>query len=142
MTGYPIELPADIAAIAAEVELKAEDVEEHFVRGTGPGGQKINKTNSAVQLIHLPTGTEVKVQRYREQSKNRLSAWKLLVLKLEETKKGEQSRLQRAAFKVRKQKQRRNRRAKEKMLDQKHHRSDIKEIRRDAWNDWRENLPL
>jgi len=74
--------------------------------------------------------------------KNRLSAWKLLVLKLEEMKKGEQSRLQRAAFKVRKQKQRRNRRAKEKMLDQKHHRSDIKEIRRDAWNDWRENLPL
>jgi protein subunit release factor B len=61
--------------------------------------------------MHRPTGIEVKVQRYREQSTNRLSAWKLLILKIEEREKGSAARLQRAAFKIRKQKQKRSKRA-------------------------------
>jgi protein subunit release factor B len=46
MSSFPIDLPPDIAAIAAEVKVDPGDIEEHFVRGSGPGGQKINKTNS------------------------------------------------------------------------------------------------
>ncbi len=142
MPDFPIDLPADIAAIAAELKINPEDVEEHFVRGSGPGGQKINKTNSAVQLRHRPTGIEVKIQRYREQSVNRLSAWKRLILKIEEEKKGSAARLRRAAFKIKKQKQRRSRRAKEKMLVEKHRRADIKEARRRANQEWQNDLPL
>ena len=44
------------------IVLKDEDIEENFVKGSGPGGQKINKTNSKVQLKHIPTGIVVSVR--------------------------------------------------------------------------------
>lgn len=127
---FPVDLPAPLLTLAAELRLNPNQVEEHFTRGTGSGGQKINKTSSTVQLRHLPTGIEVRVQRHREQSKNRLSAWKLLIRKLEERVKGKQSARAKAAFKLRKQKQRRSRKAKEKILREKHRRTEIKEMRR------------
>jgi protein subunit release factor B len=127
---FPVELSPPLLKLAEELGLKPEDVDEQFTRGTGKGGQKMNKTSSVVQLKHLPTGLEVKVQRHREQSKNRLSAWKLLILKVEEEVKGRESRHAKAAFKIQKQKQRRSRKAKNKMLVEKHHRSDIKEGRK------------
>ena len=125
----PVELPLDLLALAADLKLDPADVEEQFIRGSGHGGQKINKTSSAVHLIHKPTGITVRMQKHREQSKNRLSAWKLLILKLEERARGEESRVQKKLFKIRKQKQRRNRRAKEKMLQEKHLRAAKKELR-------------
>lgn len=129
---FPVDLSPALVALANELALRPEDVEEQFTRGGGHGGQKINKTSSVVQLKHLPTGIEVRMQKHREQSKNRLSAWKLLIFKLEERVKGAESRNAQAVFKLRKQKQRRSRRAKEKMLGEKHHRSDIKEGRKSA----------
>lgn len=135
----PVDLSPALVALASELKLDPNDVEESFIRGGGHGGQKINKTASTVQLVHRPSGIEVRMQKHREQSKNRLSAWKLLILKLEEKEKGEESQLAREAYKVKKQKQRRSRRSKEKMLGEKHRRGDIKEARRDAWNSWREN---
>ena len=51
------------------------DVEERFVRGSGPGGQKINKTSSTVVLRHRPTGIEVRCQQERSQAANRATAW-------------------------------------------------------------------
>ncbi|KAL1837198.1 hypothetical protein VTJ49DRAFT_4170 [Mycothermus thermophilus] len=68
------------------------EIEETFVKGTGPGGQKINKTNSAVQLKHLPTNIVVKCQATRSRFQNRKIARDLLALKLEELEKGPQSR--------------------------------------------------
>ncbi|KAG9719516.1 hypothetical protein KCU59_g18006, partial [Aureobasidium melanogenum] len=47
------------------------DITEAFLKGTGPGGQKINKTSSAVQLKHLPTGLVIKCQETRSRSQNR-----------------------------------------------------------------------
>lgn len=123
---FPVDLPSPLLALANELHLQPGDVTELFTRGTGSGGQKVNKTSSTVQLKHLPTGTEVRVQKYREQSKNRLSAWKLLILKLEAQIKGKESKKAKAIFKLRKQKQRRSRKAKEKMLKEKHHRAEIK----------------
>lgn len=136
---FPVDLSPALVALASELKLDPNDVEESFIRGRGHGGQKINKTASTVQLVHKPTGIEVRMQKHREQSKNRLSAWKLLILKLEEKEKGEESQLAREAYKVKKQKQRRSRRSKEKMLGEKHQRGDIKESRREAWNDWRDS---
>ncbi len=129
---FPVDLAQPLVKIATELGLKPEDVTESFVRGGGKGGQKINKTSSTVQLIHLPTGIEVRMQAHREQSKNRLSAWKLLILKLEERVKGVESKRAQAVFKLRKQKQRRSRKAKEKMLADKRHKAGIKEDRRPA----------
>lgn len=128
----PVHLPLSLQTLAAELGLSPDDVEESFVRGTGKGGQKVNKTSSAVQLLHRPTGIEVKAQAHREQSRNRAIAWKLLVLKLEEKVKGKESRIQKEIFKIRKQKARRNRKSKEKMLEAKHRRGEIKESRKDV----------
>ncbi|KAL8964755.1 MAG: hypothetical protein Q9183_004237 [Haloplaca sp. 2 TL-2023] len=68
------------------------DIEESFLKGSGPGGQKINKTSSAVQLKHIPTGTVVKSQATRSRSQNRSIARRLLAEKLEEAEKGPESR--------------------------------------------------
>jgi peptide chain release factor len=113
---FPVELPPPSLILAQTLGLRPEDIEEMFVRGSGKGGQKINKTSSTVHLKHLPTGIEVRMQKHREQSKNRVSAYKLLLLKLDEAKRGKESVLSQKIFKLRKQKQRRNRKSKEKML--------------------------
>jgi protein subunit release factor B len=59
------------------------DIEERFIRGGGPGGQKINKTSSTVWLRHGPTGTEVRCQAERSQAANRELVWAELAAKLE-----------------------------------------------------------
>ncbi|KAI0840278.1 RF-1 domain-containing protein [Hypoxylon sp. FL0890] len=69
-----------------------EEIEESFLKGSGPGGQKINKTNSAVQLKHLPTGIVVKSQATRSRSQNRTIARQLLADKLDQLARGDQSR--------------------------------------------------
>lgn len=129
---FPIELPPQTLALAAELKILPEGIDEFFTRGSGHGGQKINKTASCVELTHRPTGTTVRVQRFREQHLNRIEAYKLLIAKLEEQIKGAASARQQEIFKLRKQKQRRSRRSKEKMLEDKHHRGTIKEQRQKA----------
>lgn len=69
-----------------------EEIEENFLKGSGPGGQKINKTSSAVQLKHLPTGIVVKCQDTRSRSQNRKTARRMLGERVEELELGEQSR--------------------------------------------------
>jgi protein subunit release factor B len=129
---FPIELPPAFEKKAAELKLRSEDVEENFIRGSGHGGQKVNKTESTVQLVHQPTEIVVRSQRFREQHLNRLDAWKLLILKLEERVKGKESELQRRIFKLRKQKQKRRKRAQEKVLKEKKIRGDVKRMRQQA----------
>ncbi|PWY72350.1 hypothetical protein BO70DRAFT_279587, partial [Aspergillus heteromorphus CBS 117.55] len=79
--------------------LKIEDADliKSYLKGTGPGGQKINKTNSAVQLIHKPTGVVIKCQATRSRSQNEKTARQLLADKVEQHLHGDQSR---AAIKV------------------------------------------
>ena len=114
---------------ANELGVFEKDVVESYVVGSGKGGQKVNKTSSCVVLKHVPSGTIVRCQKHREQSKNRLSAYKLLILKIEDQVKGNKSDRAKAVFKIRKQKQRRSRKAKEKILKEKARRSDIKKQR-------------
>jgi protein subunit release factor B len=127
---FPVDLKPGLVAKATALGIRPEDIEETFTRGSGSGGQKVNKTSSVAVLLHRPTGTVVRCQENREQILNRLAAYRILILKLEEQKLGKQSTLQKKIFKLRKQKMRRNRRSKEKMLAAKHHRSDIKEQRK------------
>lgn len=97
---YPYTLAKSIctSSLRAAVQLpprpvvKDEDLEESFLKGSGPGGQKINKTSSAVQLKHLPTGVVVKSQATRSRSQNRKIARRILAEKLEDAEKGSQSR--------------------------------------------------
>ena len=82
-----MDLPTQIQNRLDALGVFARDVQERFGRGTGPGGQKINKTSSTVVLRHDPTGTEVRVQRERSQAANRELAWTELCEKLEEQKR-------------------------------------------------------
>lgn len=127
---FPVELPPDYLQKASDLDIRPEDIDEKFVRGGGKGGQKINKTSSCVVLRHAPTGIEVRCQKHREQSKNRLSAYKLLIRKIETMVKGAESEEAQRIFKLRKQKKRRTRRAKERMLEEKRRRGELKEHRR------------
>ncbi|RFU26897.1 hypothetical protein B7463_g9459, partial [Scytalidium lignicola] len=72
--------------------VREDDFTESFLKGTGPGGQKINKTSSAVQLKHIATGLVLKVQATRSRTQNRKIARQMLAAKLEEMEKGSESR--------------------------------------------------
>ena len=73
-------------------KIKEDDIEESFIKGGGAGGQKINKTNSCVQLLHLPTSITVKCQQTRSREQNRSLARRLLAEKIDQLEKGDQSR--------------------------------------------------
>lgn len=93
--------------------IREEDLEESFVRGSGSGGQKINKTSSCVQLSHRPSGLEVKVQEARSQALNRFYARRRLCELMEARILGKKSPEALRQEKIRKQKKRRKRRANE-----------------------------
>jgi len=65
-----------------ELRVREEDLEERFVRSSGRGGQHLNKTSSAVQVRHLPTGIEARCGRERSQSLNRFLARRELLEKI------------------------------------------------------------
>lgn len=119
-----------IANRMAALGIREEDLKEHFVRASGRGGQNVNKTSTCVVLHHVPTGIQVKCQIDRSQALNRFLARRILVEKLEARIKGAESAKQQAIEKIRRQKRRRSRRAKAKMLADKHHQAEKKRGRK------------
>jgi peptide chain release factor 1 len=67
-----------------DIEISMEDVVEHVSRSGGPGGQSVNKLNSAIKLEHIPTGITVSMQDEKSQHKNRAKAWRVLKSRLYE----------------------------------------------------------
>ncbi len=78
-------------AEAVDVEIDPADLEYQTYRSSGAGGQHINKTESAIRIIHKPTGTIVECQEERSQYKNKDKAMKMLYTKLYEAKLNEQT---------------------------------------------------
>ena len=93
-----------------ELGISEDDIVEKFVRASGRGGQKLNKTSTCVHLKHLPTGITVKYQKERSQLLNRFFARRELVSKFEEVELGKKSVRQIEADKIRKQKLKRKKR--------------------------------
>lgn len=110
--------------------VKEEDLREEFIKGSGPGGQKINKTNSCVQLTYLPALWVLRSQRSRHREDNRFFVRRLLLERLEGQILGRESQRQKQIHKLRAQKRKRHKRAKEKILQQKKQRAEIKQWRR------------
>ncbi|MDB6169993.1 MAG: Class peptide chain release factor [Verrucomicrobia bacterium] len=109
--------------------MRGADVEEKFVRGSGPGGQKINKTSSTVWLRHRPTGIEVRCQRERSQAANRELAWSELASKLEERQRTAVAAQKGEREKNRRRQRQKSRGQKARMIEAKKHRSGIKSNR-------------
>jgi len=114
----------------AALGIREGDLREIFIRGSGRGGQKINKTSSCVQLLHMPTGIQVKCQQTRSRELNRFLARRELCEKIAERIHGEQSARQQAIEKIRRQKRRRSRRQRAAMLEAKYLHSLKKQSRR------------
>lgn len=123
------EKEAELYRQMSKLQIREVDLEEQFIRGTGPGGQKINKTASCVYLKHIPSGIEVKCQASRSQALNRYLARRELCEKLGALISGEKSRKRNEQEKIKRQKRRRSRRSKLKMLANKKKRSDLKKTR-------------
>jgi protein subunit release factor B len=102
------------------------DIEEKFVRGSGPGGQKINKTSSTVWLRHGATGIEVRCQAERSQAANREKAWLELCERLEARRRGQSEAARQLLEKGRRQKRQKNRGQKVAMILMKKHRAKHK----------------
>ncbi len=109
--------------------VREEEFRETFIRSSGPGGQKVNKTSSCVYLVHVPTGLSVKCQRERSQTLNRFLARRLLLDRIERLRTGLIAAERTRVEKIRRQKRRRSRKAKEKILEAKHLRSETKALR-------------
>jgi protein subunit release factor B len=105
------------------------DLEETFIRSSGHGGQNVNKVSTCVVLRHVPSGVTVRCQRERTQALNRFLARRMLADVLESRQEGVRSEAQKRTWKIRKQKARRGRRAKAKMLEDKHHQTEKKSFR-------------
>ncbi|MGH7993552.1 MAG: peptide chain release factor family protein [Limisphaerales bacterium] len=132
MSIFPVSLEKETQLTRRMIALgvRETDIEESFVRSGGHGGQNVNKTSTCVMLLHRPTGLQVKCQATRQQGLNRFLARRLLLDKIEAMKTGFVAARRSEIEKIRRQKRKRSRRAKARMLADKSHHADKKAARR------------
>lgn len=117
------------------LNIQEKDILEKFIKGSGKGGQKVNKTSSTVYIKHIPTGIELKCSQTRSQTLNRYYARKELCRALEYKHNKAASKKQKEIEKIRRQKKKRSKRAKEKILENKNKRSKLKNSRKSVKED-------
>jgi protein subunit release factor B len=124
--------PETIEKIKARMALASvfeDDLEESFILGSGPGGQKTNKTSSVVRLYHSPSGLTVKWGESRSREDNRWFARRELAEKILEKENAALSVRRQEVERIRRQKRRRSRRQRAKMLDEKRKHGEKKAAR-------------
>jgi peptide chain release factor len=132
MSVFPVSPEKECQLVQRMVALGVReiDIQETFVRSGGHGGQNVNKSATCVMLLHVPTQLRVKCQTTRQQGLNRFLARRLLLDKIEALKKGHVDARRDASEKIRRQKRRRSRRSKQRMLADKSHQTAKKVFRR------------
>ncbi|MFD2257926.1 peptide chain release factor family protein [Luteolibacter algae] len=110
--------------------IRQEDLTEKFVRGSGSGGQKINKTSNCVFLKHEPSGIAIKCQIERSREMNRFLARRELCDQMDAILNGKATAKNQAIERMRRQKRRRSRRSKQRSVADKRALSKKKELRR------------
>ena len=112
-----------------ELGVKEEEFHETFIRSSGPGRQKVNKTSSCVYIVHVPTGLSAKCQQERSQTLNRFLARRILLDRIERLRTGIVKAERMRVEKIRRQKRKRSKRSQEKILEAKHIQSEKKSLR-------------
>lgn len=110
--------------------ISEKDIVEKFVRSPGKGGQNVNKVSSCVYLKHIPTGIEVKCSQERSQALNRFLARRILVNRIETFIKKKESEEKERIYRIKRQKMKRSKHAKEEILREKHIHSAKKVLRK------------
>ena len=123
-----------IRELMEEASVYEEDIDESFILGGGPGGQKTNKTSNVVRLRHAPSGLNVRFGETRSREDNRWLARRALAEAILEREHKRKSEKRQAAEKKRRQKRRRSRRQKQRMLEDKHAHSEKNASRKPV--DW------
>lgn len=118
----------NLKKLMSSLGIYEENIDENFIKGSGKGGQKLNKSSTCVQLKYK--NLEVKCQKTRSQSDNRFWARRELCDKVMELKNDFVSKKNREYNKIRKQKLKRSKRAKEKIMEIKINQSNKKKLRR------------
>ena len=131
MARFPVssEKERQLVERMAALDVREEDIEEQFVRSSGAGGQNVNKVSSCVLLHHRPSGIRVRCQKERSQGLNRFLARRILLEKIESLRRGAAVEAQQQIAKIRRQKRRRSRRAKLRLLEEKRRRGETKALR-------------
>jgi len=113
----------------AELGIRPEDIVEQFTRARGPGGQHVNKTSTAVQLKHVPSGIEVRAEGERSQLRNRVAAREQLIARIEAARAEAEAERRAAAERKRRQKRRPPPAVRKKMVATKRKRGAVKRLR-------------
>lgn len=127
--GISIDKARELKRKMHRMKIYEKDIEETFVRSSGPGGQNVNKVSTCVMLVHRPTRTRVKSQQGRSQGQNRYNARCLLVEKIEKKIKKEKQKKIYETQKRKRQNRKRSKLLKERILESKRQTSQKKKAR-------------
>ena len=131
MTTFPVspKKALELQELMRKFGVVESDLEERFVRSSGPGGQNVDKVATCVVLRHRPSGLEVRCQQERSQALNRFLARRILLRRIDAQRLGERSDEAKRIAKIRAQKRKRLKRTKEKLLRDKWLRAHKKSLR-------------
>lgn len=119
-----------IKALMSEASVFEEDLEESFILGGGPGGQKTNKTSNVVRLSHAPSAISIRCGETRSRETNRWLARRMLAEEILDREHKRKSSARQEAEKIRRQKRRKSRKQRQRMLADKRAHSAIKSARK------------
>lgn len=120
---------AEILRRMRDLSVHPDDFQERFSRSGGPGGQHVNKVSTAATVRHIPTGQSVTASDSRSQGANRLLAMNRLLDGMETQRKNDLLARRAAVSKARRQRAKRSRGTKRKLVADKRHRGETKKLR-------------